>query len=163
MRVRISAAVIFTMIGSLSAQSRTSRSWSDLAQEVRPNWTVRLVLPDASVVEGREAVFGPETLSLSVVKTSNSALHPKGRMSLPRGQVTTLELCRNRFRGRWIGTMVPVVAGFGIAAAMVSGDLWGSARPATAALVGISGGGGVAGYFIGRHSDLKLQPIAVRP
>lgn len=165
MHLFLSFVLICAMCLPAEAQQQNARSWSDLSQEVEPNWTLRMILPDSTLVEGRTATFTSEALTMRVVKTSNMSLHPKGVVTIPRDQVKTLEIRKNGTKGRWIGTLLPVAAGAAAGLAYGqsnSGDLL--APEAAAALFGlIAGGGGVAGYFIGRAVDRQFHAVAVRP
>ena len=165
MHLFLSFVLICAMCLPAEAQQQNARSWSDLSQEVEPSWTLRMVLPDSTLVEGRTATFTSEALTMQVVKTSNKSLHPKGVVTIPRDQVKTLEIRKNSTKGRWIGTLVPV--GAGAAAGLTYGQVNSGelvAAGAAALLFGlVAVGGGVPGFFIGRAVDRQFHAVAVRP
>ena len=78
----------------------TRRSWDELSREVQSYWTVRIVLPDGTALEGTSARFMPESLTMRVEKTSDKELHPKGVILIPREQVNELEIRTNQPIGR---------------------------------------------------------------
>ncbi len=156
----------FVFASALFAAAPKSRTWGELAQEVRPEWTVRVVLPDGSVVEGKPARFEPESLSMRITHTSNKSLHPKGDIAIPREQVKVVGIRKNRHKGRLMGTLIPAAAGVaaGIAVSAGSDDFiipseaFGAGFGAAVALVG-----GTAGYFIGRAFDRRFETVSIAP
>ncbi len=153
---------------ALLASQPAAMSWSDLAQSVEPDWTIRVVLPDGTAVEGKPARFEPDGLSMRVVHTSNKSLHPKGEITIPRAQVRVIGIRRNGHKGRLIGTLVPVAAGIamivgGLASANADEYCWIGCEGVLVAGGGliVAAGGGTAGYFIGRSSDRRFQTVNV--
>jgi hypothetical protein len=161
--------VFLAMVPAVVADQPSALSWSDLAQIVQPDWTIRVVLPDGTAVEGKPANFGAEALSMQVVRTSNKALHPKGPISIPRTQIKVVEIRKNRHTGRWVGTLVPVAAGIGIgiglAASYGPNDFLGGIAAAAGAGLGaaVAVTGGTAGYFIGRSVDRRFETVPIKP
>ncbi len=76
------------------------RSWNELAREVQSYWTLRIVLADGTIVEGRSAQFAGEGLKMQVEKSSQKTLHPRGSIFIPREQVKVLNIRTNRPVGR---------------------------------------------------------------
>ena len=159
---------------ALFAAQHGELSWSDLAQSVGADWTLRLVLPDGTTIEGKAARFEPDVMFLRIARTSNKSLHPKGEISIPRAQVKVVEIRQNRHKGRRIGALVPVAAGIalgvGLAASATGGDECSELGGLVCAMaagygagigLGVAVVGGTAGYFIGRSSDRRFQTFAI--
>jgi hypothetical protein len=151
---------------ALIAAQPSTLSWGELAQLVRPDWTIRVTLPDGTTVEGMPARFEPDALSIRVVHTSDKSSHPKGEISIPRAQVRVVGIRKNRDKGRLIGAMVPVAAGIGVMGAglaMGNGDCFlictGKVVVGAGAFVAVAGG--TAGYFIGRSVDRRSETVTV--
>jgi len=163
MRSLMSLAMLSALVAPVEAGQTSTRSWAELSQEVRPGWTVRMVLPDSTVVEGRPATFTAEALTMQVTKTSNAAQRRKGPITIPRDQVRTLDIRRNGSKGRLIGTLVPVATGAAVggAAASTGGFLAAEVGAALFLIVGIAGG--TAGYFIGRSVDRRFHTVTIAP
>lgn len=151
----------------LFAGQPSAQSWGDLAQTVQPDWTIRVVLPDGTAVEGKPARFEPEALTMRVVHTSNKSLHPKGDISIPRAHVKVVEIRTNRHKGRLLGTLIPVGAGIGIGVGMAasanSKDFFYGLEAAMGVGIGlgVAAIGGTAGYFIGRSADRRFERVTV--
>ena len=155
--------LIRVMVLPAQAVQTNERSWSELSQEVKPEWTLRLVLPDATLIQGRQATFSAEALTLQVVKTGDAARHPKGPITIPREHVKKLEIRKNGIKFRTLGALVPV-AGGAAAGAYVASDkrlLSGVAGAAVFLLVAVVGG--TAGFFLGRSADRTFHPVTVTP
>jgi len=166
MRLMTTVVLIYAIVAPVQAETeqKNARSWGELSQEVQPDWTLRMVLPDATVIEGRHAAFTPKELTLKVVKTSNPAQHSKGQVTIPREQVKTLEIRKSGMKFRIIGLLVPVVAGAAAGAAVGSDKTSMLSGEAGAALfLVIAGVGGTAGYFIGRAADRAFHTVTVKP
>lgn len=78
----------------------TRRSWDELRREVQSYWTLRIVLPDGTALEGTSASLMPDRLTMRVEKTTDKELHPKGVILIPREQVNELEIRTNQPIGR---------------------------------------------------------------
>ncbi|MFN0170057.1 MAG: hypothetical protein ACKV22_26835 [Bryobacteraceae bacterium] len=162
-RFLILVCVMGALAAPTEAQEARTLTWSELSEYVQPDWTVRLVLPDANKVQGRGATFTPEALTLRIVKTSNPTLYPKASMKIPREQVKTIDVRENCSRGRWIGVLVPVAAGVAVGAGIGSSGDFLAAQAGGALGVGIAVVGGVAGYIVGRAIDRRFHRVAVKP
>lgn len=151
----------------LIAAPPATLSWGELAQLARPDWTIRVTLPDGTTVEGMPAQFEPDALSMRIVRTSNKSLHPRGEISIPRAQVKVVGIRKNRNKGRLIGTLIPVAAGIAVMGAglamgndekcfiICTGPVVVGAGAFTAAA------GGTAGYFIGRSVDRRFETVTI--
>jgi hypothetical protein len=156
--------LIYAIVAPVQAEQVKARSWGELSQEVKPDWTFRLVLPDATVIQGKQAAFTLEALTLRVIKTSNPAQHPKGQIAIPREQVKTLEIRKNGIKYRTIGVLVPVAAGAAAGAAKASDkQMLLSAEAGGIVFLLIAVVGGTAGFFIGRAADRSFHTLTVKP
>jgi hypothetical protein len=81
--------------GAFARQIREQRTWDELARII-PGMSLRLILPDATVINGRAVEVRPDELVVDVRRTSNRLLHPKGRTGIPRSDVTVIELFPER-------------------------------------------------------------------
>jgi hypothetical protein len=164
MRLLTTIVLIYAIVAPAQAGQKNARSWGELSQEVQSDWTFRMVLPDATVIEGKQAAFTPEALTLKVVKTTNSAQHPKGQITIPREQVKTLEIRKNGEKFRIIGLGVPVAIGVAVGVHTASDKtqlLSGIGGALEFLLIGVLGG--TAGFFIGRAADRTFHTVAVKP
>ena len=164
MRLLTTIVLIYAIVAPLEAGEKNARSWGELSQEVQPEWTLRMVLPDSTEIEGKQAIFAPEALTLKVVKTSNAAQHPKGQITIPREQVKSLDIRKNGVKYRTIGTLAPIAAGAGAGVAATRGqqDILATAVGAAVFLI-IAVVGGTAGFFIGRAADRSFHTVTVKP
>jgi hypothetical protein len=164
MRLLTTIVLIYAIVMPVQAEQTKVRSWGELSQDIQPEWTLRMVLPDSTLIEGKQAAFTPEALTLKVVKTSNAAQHPKGQITIPREQVKTLDIRKNGVKYRTIGTLAPIAAGAGVGAAVTRGqqDILAAAAGAAVFLI-IAVVGGTAGFFIGRAADRAFHTVAVKP
>ena len=163
MRSFTTIALIYAIVAPVQAQHANARSWGELSQEVQPDWTLRMVLPDATVIQGQRASFTPEALTLQVVKTSNAAQHPKGQITIPREQVKTLGIRRNGIKFRTIGALAPVTAGTAAGGLIASDKHLESAVAGAVVFLAVAGVGGTAGFFIGRAADRSFHAVIVKP
>jgi hypothetical protein len=152
---------LFMAVPNVHAAESSRKSWSELSQEVRSEWTVRLFLPDTTVVEGKGARFTEEGVVLQVVRSSNPRAHPIGALTVPRSSVKTLDLRRNRLRGQVLGFTIPLVAGSAIAGAgAAKGAFQGGGLMLAGVLVGVAA---IPLYFLGRASDRRWESITIMP
>ena len=163
MRLLTTIVLIYAIVAPVQAEQKNARSWGELSQEAQPDWTFRLVLPDATVIQGKQAAFTPESLTLHVVKTSNAAQHPKGQITIPREQVKALDIRKNGIKFRTIGALVPVGAGIGAGRAVASDKQLLSGEAGAVLFLFIAIVGGTAGFFIGRAADRSFHTVTVKP
>jgi hypothetical protein len=62
MRFLTTIVLIYAILAPAQAGQKNARSWGELSQEVQPDWTFRVVLPDSTEIEGKHAVLTPEAL-----------------------------------------------------------------------------------------------------
>ncbi len=152
---------LFLAVPQVHAAEYSKKSWSELSQEVRSDWTVRLVLPDSTVVEGNGVRFTEDSLVLQVSRSSNPQAHPKGELTVPRSSVRTPELRKNRVRGQLLAATIPLGAGAAIAGAGgAKGAFQGGGLMLAGIAIGISA---IPLFFIGRASDRRWESITVVP
>lgn len=152
---------LFMAVPNVHAAQSSRKTWRELSQEVRSEWTVRLVLPDTTVVEGKGARFTEDGVVLQVARSSNPQTHPKGELTVPLSSVKTLELRRNRLRGQVLGLAIPLAAGATIAGAGgAKGGLQGGGLLLTGILLGVAA---IPLFFLGRASDRRWESITIVP
>jgi len=147
--------------------------WAEL-ETVIVGQQVRVVMPNAQVIEGKAVRVDSEALVMEVRRTSNPAIYPKTALySVPRSSLKALQV--RRMTKRWrimfatVGTVVGL--GFGIAASLrVTGsslDPWkakgehnlGGAATAAAVAIALP----VGGYFLGKAADKHTTDITILP
>ncbi len=163
MRALTIFALTCAILGSAQAEQPKGRTWGELSQEVQLDWTLRLVLPDATVIQGQRASFTPDALTLQVLKTSNAAQHPKGQVTIPREQVKTLGIRKSGIKFRTIGALAPVAAGTAAAGMIASDKHLESAVAGAVVFLSVAVAGGTAGFFIGRAADRSFHTVTVKP
>ncbi len=124
---------------------------------------VMLVLPDSAIVEGRIVGVGKEDLVVTISKTSDSAAHAKGRVSIPRNSVTTIRLTRKQGPWRGVGLLGGIVGGLTAATGYALAHDEGASGTERAAFLAMLVGPGVGVYFAGRHFDRKTFVLRVLP
>lgn len=157
-------ALLFATLLPSSLYSQPSRlTWDAFGAHARAESSIRLVLPDGVRVEGRVAGFRPEAIDLSVYKSSNKQAHPKGLITIPRRNVSVIEIRAKRHTGRLIGTLVPI----GLGAALLAGGLAQSDEGILYSMLAAGGvtigAGAPSGYFIGRASDRRFEQFVMVP
>jgi hypothetical protein len=161
-------AVLFT-IGMLLApgiyakdQTEMALRWSELPDAVRSR-KIRMMLPNGIHIEGKVEVVEPDQLRVKVTKTSDSKIQPKGPSSIPRSEVSVMQVVRHGYRWRIIGAIAGPVLTAGTAAAVVAHTGAGNLR----VLVGSTSAGvlgtAVGGYFIGRYADRRIVTVRIVP
>ena len=152
---------LFMAVPNVQAAESSRKSWSELSREVRSAWTVRLVLPNTTVFDGKGARFTEGGVVLQVARSSNPRAHPKGPLTVPRNSVKTLDLRRNRLRGQVLGSVVPLAAGAAIAGAGASKGLFeGGGLMVAGVLVSVAA---ISLFFLGRASDRPWESITIVP
>ena len=152
---------LFMAVPNVHAAESSRKSWSELSQEIRSEWTVRLVLPDTTVVEGKGAQFTEDGVVLQVARSSSPRVHPRGPLTVPRSTVKTLDLRRNRLRGQVMGFGIPLMAGAAIAGAGASKGLFeGGGLMVAGVLVSVAA---IPLYFLGRARDRRWERITIVP
>lgn len=157
------ALLFATLLPSvLYSQPPARLTWDAFGAQARAESSIRMVLPDGVRVEGRVVGFRPEAMDLSVYKSSNKQAHPKGLITIPRRNISAVEIRAKRHKGRLIGTLVPI----GLGAALFAGG-WGSDEASFYGMMvaaGTSiGAGAPSGYLIGRAIDRRFEQFVIVP
>jgi uncharacterized protein YcfJ len=125
--------------------------------------SVRLVLPDATLIKGEAVAVREDALVVDVKSTSNAKAYSKGSASIPRTSVRLIEVERRRGSwGRNVGTVVGVISGIvlGGYVAAVATDSAGAAIPT---FLGITAAGTVGGSYVGGRIDKQVTQIKIIP
>jgi hypothetical protein len=149
--------------GSTASDRPAQLTWDAFSAYVNGHCSIRMTLPDGTLIEGHPVIFRPEALEIAVYKTSDRQLHSKSRMTVPRESVSVVDIRKSRKRGRLIGTLVPL----GIGAGLLAGA---TARSIESPIYGplVAGGltmvvGTPVGYFIGRAFDRRFERFIIFP
>ena len=152
----ISIALI--LCGSMLAANREERKWNELQGFAGRD--VQLVLDRGAVIEGELVAVEAQALVLQVKRTSDKAVMPKGRASVPRTEVKVLGIRRSGKKFRVIGTIAG--AWFGLGLGSYTALRTNSAGAALATLASVGGGLTTLGYFLGEAGDHRLTTIVIR-
>ena len=143
------------------AQVVEHRPWSEILLVVGNK--VALSLPDGAYVQGKALAVLPEALELNVDKTSNPDLYPQGENSIPRSQISVMEVWIKRRRDFPIATHVigsatsPAgIIGIGAIGARIGG--YGGLAAHTAVTLG----GAIVGVMIGKKLDTEEVATLIR-
>ena len=153
--VLISCAMLTVLTQDLLAyQIRQGRTWNELSHLI-PGLNIRMSLPDGTTIRGQALEVRPDELVVDVRRTSNARLHGKGRTSIPRSDVSAIELFLKRLPGAHpnVGAI-----GAGLGAAAVSPLLFYlgetnkiSGWAALAMVIGAAAGGAMVANHIHSH------------
>ena len=148
--------VVVTFLAGMlnAAPAPMSLQWNELSGEIL-NKNVVVDLKDGSSVKVVVVSVQPTGLAVTVSSSSHST-YKKGKGLIPREQISSLRVTKQRKRGRIIGTTTGVVLG------LLVGSMVGIAGSGTGA-VGVMASAPVAGYFIGRSTDRQESVITILP
>lgn len=149
--------------GSAAPKQQNQLTWDAFAALVNARSSIRMILPDGTLIEGHPITFRPEALDISLYKTSNRQLHRKGSMTIRRETVSVVDIRKARKRGRLIGTLVPIGAGAAMMAGATARSIEGPLYELLAAGALTMGVGGPAGYFTGRAVDRRFEQFIIIP
>jgi hypothetical protein len=157
----LSVAAAITPAGMAGTADVESVLWSRLAARVGRN-KVALVLPGGTHVEGRARAVGTNGLDLKVSKTSDRKIIGKGLQTIPKRDVTLLQLTEYGNKGRILGTLGALALAGGIVAAQQIDIYEGPALIIVPAVVaGGMTGAGIGGYYAGKAFDKRVVAIRV--
>jgi hypothetical protein len=146
---------------SHSGSAQVRLTWAEFSTKVMPTHNIRMVLPDGTHVEGYPLVAKPDGLDLHLTRTSNRQAHPKGNTTIPRSSVSVVEMRRSRWKGKLIGTLVPLAAGIAI---MAAGRNKGDDVYGYIAVGGLTVGFGTpVGFLAGRAVDRRFDQFVIIP
>ena len=137
-------------------------TWAEFSAKLTPKHTVRMVLPDGTHIEGAVRQVKPDALDIHVTRTSNRQTHPKGDATIPRESLSVVDVRSPRWKGKLIGTLVPIGAGAAILAAGIAQDQGLDAVYEIAAAGGLTIAiGAPAGFFVGRAVDRRFEQFVI--
>jgi hypothetical protein len=149
--------------GEARSQKEMQLKWSELDHVIH-NKKVALLLPGGAQVKGKVLAVGREALRLRVSGTSDKKVLARGEREIPRASVSVLHLQHRTKRWRAILTpAIPIV----LVGTLAVGAKSASPTPPPQVVIGIGMGvtlgGTVAGYYLGRFFDKWDLQITVLP
>ena len=162
--VLISCAMLTVFTQDLLAnQIRQRGTWNELSRMI-PGMNIRMSLPDGTTIRGQALEVRPDELVVDVRRTSNARLHGKGRTSIPRSDVSAIEIFLKRLPGAR-PNVGAIGAGLGVAAVSPLLFYLGetdkiSGWAALAMVVGAAVGGAlVANHIHGHPGDVLITVV----
>jgi hypothetical protein len=129
--------------------------------------TVSIAMPGGAVITGKATGVEADALVVDVQKSSDRSAYPKGVVRVPRATLHRLEMQTKGNVGRIVGTTLGLVVGFagGVGAWLgIEGRLFGKHDAAAGtALIGITTGGAVGGWFVGNAADKHWTAVEILP
>jgi hypothetical protein len=161
MRRALSAGLLCLWLsGTVEARDRKIVvAWSELAAQVNGK-RFSTVLKDGSCVEGRAISVEPESLAVKISKSS-SAVHVRGKGSLPRASLSSIQVRRSGWKWKAILPFVGA-AGIGAVGGMV-GAMRGSLEGAAVGIVSGMGVGAAVGVLGGWSADHYYVTVDIAP
>lgn len=126
--------------------------WSELSPVI-VNRTVSLKLADGTQIRGKAIELAPQQLVLKV--------HKIGRQSIPRSQITTLDVSRPTVRWRIVGTAAGAAAGIplGVVAAIEKDGIFSRSNGGTAIEFVVIAAATAGGFLLGWAADRRKTTI----
>jgi hypothetical protein len=161
--ITLSLFLLTALNGSLAeAQNEVKRTWSEMAFVV--DHEIALSLPDGTYVQGKALAVRPDGIDMDVKKTSEPSLHPKGKTTVPRSSISSVELRTKRRSGRSIGakSVASAASVGGFILGGVIGEKFGSGD---SIFVGMAVGtvvGAVGGVLVGQKLDTEQETVFIR-
>lgn len=158
------ALILLAFLGQLVGLAQTQpqeRKWSELAQIIEGH-QIQLALPDGVAIRGDVVAVRDDTLIMTINRSTNETMHPRGHASIPRTSVTLIELEQpRRGRRRNLGATVGAIAG--VALGVFAARSTDSPGAAVVTFAAVGSGGALIGYFVGRNLDSRRTPIKIVP
>ncbi len=165
MRAALSIFLFLTtavVAGNIPTGNRVT--WSEFSAKVAPKHTIRMVLPDGTLVEGHPLQLTADAMELSITRTSNRQAHAKGRATIPRGSVSVVEVRSPRWKGKLIGALAPIGIGTAIAVGGMAANQGSDDIYVYAAAGGLTiAAGAPAGLLVGRAIDRRFERFTIIP
>jgi hypothetical protein len=161
--ITLSLFLLTALNGSLAeAQNEVKRTWSEMAFVV--DHEIALSLPDGTYVQGKALAVRPDGIDMDVKKTSEPGPHPKGKTTVPRSSISSVELRTKRRSGRSIGakSVASAASVGGFILGGVIGEKFGSGD---SIFVGMAVGtvvGAVGGVLVGQKLDTEQETVFIR-
>jgi hypothetical protein len=161
-RMIVLLAVSGLLNQSAFAADEVRLKWSELGALVTGH-EVAFSTAGGTNLRGDARVVRDDALLIHISSTSDSKLFPKGETSVPRDQISMVDVKKIRGAGgRTIGTTAGLLGGL-----TASGEIIGhsnmSEGPAIAVFLAASIGSAVAGYFVGKAHDRRVTRIRIVP
>lgn len=155
--------MLWLSAGSFARTFNLELAWSELESKILGR-TVAMLLPDGVRIEGRVRAVEQDALVMDVRKSSDRALHPKGRTSVPRRSAGALEMRGRRVLWQVVGPAIGAVPGIAVCAFVVryANNEGGLNGPLTAICAVPLGAGVGLGYLAGRSGDKQVTYIKVK-
>lgn len=154
--------MMWLSVGSFARTFNLELAWSELESKLQGR-TVALLLPDGVRIEGLVQAVEPDALVMGVRKSSDRALHPKGRTSVPRRSAGTIEMRDRRVLWQVVGPAIGAAPGIVACAVIVKyANNEGGMNGLTTAICAVPLGAGAGlGYMAGRSRDRQVTYIKV--
>ena len=153
-RVLSIALIVFLPVSGIAASTTVvDLRWQELAPLISGR-EVEIPLSSGGRARGEVLAVRADSIFMDVKKVSRTN-YVKGRQSIERSEIPSLNLRKNTIRWRVVGTTAGIIAGLfaGVAVACVTGD------PGLFFL--IEGGLTTLGHLGGRAGDLKDMTIRI--
>jgi len=163
------ASLLFAALLSPAAHAQTKMEvpWLGLAQALDGH-VVNTVLLDGTALRGRVLDVSENELRFKIKETSKPVVHPKGEMTVRKGQVKVFSYTyRNGSGGRIIGTAIGGAAGLVPTLLVASitkgegGNIFDVDPGVGTVLTGIAAAGVSLGYGVGHVVDTKTMTVFV--
>ena len=144
---------------AVAGTSQIEVRWNGLSPIILSH-RVSLVLPTGTAISGDVVAVGDDSLTMDVHKTSDRK-QPKGKMSIPRASVKTLQMMdTNGTGGRILGVVVGVVGGL-VAGGEIAAHGWNTEAGAVTLVMVGAAAGSTGGYFVGKGVDRHTTIIRI--
>jgi hypothetical protein len=159
-------ALLTAFPSQLAAESNVIQLRWEEFEPLVSGYEVEFTLPDGARLRGDVISVVADSLMMKVEKTSDKSSYPKGRLTIPRSSISSLDMTKRTIRGRVLGTTIGVGLGVLLGGAVVFGSCWERScnqGAATAAGLGVGFGIGALGHFLGRRADTNVTTIRIVP
>ena len=147
-------------VGGFGQAKPLEMKWGELAPMLTGHH-VTVTLSDGTAVKGEAVAVREDAMLLDVSSAVKG--YPKGSGSIPHNSITLIDLQRTKGSwGRTLGTVIGVVGGIALGAYVDSKNVLNkSPGDIAGTFVGITAGGAVTGYFVGRGIDKRVTHIRI--
>ena len=159
--VRILGICALGLSPAIAGTSKVEVRWNELSALVLAH-TVSLVLPGGTTIAGEVEAVRDDSLTLDVRQTSNGKVQSKGKASIPRASVTTLQVTEAKGTGgRILGVVVGALVGMVAGGEIVAHASRISEGAAVGVFTGVSIAGATGGYYVGKSVDRHTTIIRI--
>jgi hypothetical protein len=163
MAVSCTLLLVFTTAAVEGSNSGGRVTWDEFSTRVSPKHTIRMVLPNGTIIQGQALHLKDDAIEMHVTRTSNAVMQQKGNAIIPRASVSVIDVRSPRRAGKIIGTLVPIAAGLALGAAGVAGNQGSESVYGYALVGGIIVAAAPVGYFVGRAIDRRFDRFTIIP